>query len=317
MQGRIWVESQVGSGSVFHFEIEVQLPARNSLDEPIDAVAPAAVVPGASRSTSSLRRRPGAKSQSLRILLAEDNRVNQRLAVGLLERMGHRVIVVETGQAVVNACRSEAFDLVLMDVQMPGMDGLDATRVIRNNEESLGQHVPIIAMTAHAMSGDRQRCLDAGMDDYLSKPIRIAELEEKIAAFVDDSQLESTIESVPDSEVDNELSGAWDAIDHDTDLLRIMADAFLEESAELLLVMSASWERCDWEQLSHAAHSLKGSALALHASELASICSVLEQTRDSANRETIAGELEELRRELRSLETRLERFLNQQRRIDD
>lgn len=317
MQGRIWVESQVGSGSVFHFEIEVQLPARNSLDEPIDAVAPAAMVPGASRSTSSLRRRPGAKSQSLRILLAEDNRVNQRLAVGLLERMGHRVIVVETGQAVVEACLSEAFDLVLMDVQMPGMDGLDATRVIRNNEESLGQHVPIIAMTAHAMSGDRQRCLDAGMDDYLSKPIRIAELEEKIAAFVDDSPLESTIESVPDSEVDNELSGAWDAIDHDTDLLRIMADAFLEESAELLLVMSASWERCDWEQLSHAAHSLKGSALALHASELASICSVLEQTRDSANRETIVGELEELRRELRSLETRLERFLNQQRRIDD
>ncbi|MDP1561339.1 MAG: response regulator, partial [Pirellulaceae bacterium] len=314
MHGRIWVQSNFGSGSTFHFELEVGLPTH------VPTVGDDALTrsqPNAPRSASTTRRRSGIKNRSLRILLAEDNRVNQRLAVGLLERMGHRVAVVESGQAAVDACQRDSFDLVLMDVQMPGLDGLDATRAIRTNERLLGRHVPIIAMTAHAMSGDRQRCLDAGMDDYLSKPIRIAELEEKVASVIDESSSESANEDSIELDVDSELSGALDAIDHDTDLLRIMADAFREESAELLLVMSAAWERSDWEQLSHAAHSLKGSALALHASELAAICAVLEQTRDFGQREEVAAELEELRLELRSVETRLERFLNQQRRIND
>lgn len=314
MNGRIWVQSNFGSGSTFHFELEVGLPAQLPTGGN-DAATPSQ--PKAPRSASTTRRRSGTNNRSLRILLAEDNRVNQRLAVGLLERMGHRVAVVESGQAAVDACQRDSFDLVLMDVQMPGLDGLDATRAIRTNEQLLGRHVPIIAMTAHAMSGDRQRCLDAGMDDYLSKPIRITELEEKIASVVDESSSESENEDSIELDVDSELAGALDAIDHDTDLLRIMADAFLEESAELLLVMSAAWERSDWEQLSHAAHSLKGSALALHASELAAICAVLEQTRDFGKRDEVAAELEELRLELRSVETRLERFLNQQRRIND
>ncbi|MBL8854899.1 MAG: PAS domain-containing protein [Planctomycetaceae bacterium] len=314
MHGRIWVESHFGSGSCFHFEMDVALPeeslaASSSPQTPSDANTP--------RAAAATRRRAALKNRSLRILLAEDNRVNQRLAVGLLERMGHRVVVVESGQAAVAACQQDSFDLVLMDVQMPGLDGLDATRAIRVHEQSGARHVPIVAMTAHAMSGDRQRCLDAGMDDYLSKPIRIAELEEKIANCIDYSTEETESDWSLENEVDSELSEALDAIDHDTDLLRIMADAFLEESAELLLIMSAAWERSDWEQLSHAAHSLKGSALALHASELAAICAVLEQTRDFADREEVAKELEAMRVELRSLEARLQRFLNQQRGIVD
>ena len=109
---------------------------------------------------------------SLRILLAEDSLVNQKLAVGLLEKHGHTVDVVENGTAAVRAVRKQSYDLVLMDIQMPEMDGLEATRVIREMECIHGGHLPIVAMTAHAMKGDRERCLSAGMDGYVAKPIR-------------------------------------------------------------------------------------------------------------------------------------------------
>jgi len=112
----------------------------------------------------------------LRILLAEDNLVNQRLACRLLEKRGHRVTVVSTGTAALDAHAAASFDLILMDVQMPEMDGLEATAAIRMRERASGTHIPIIAMTAHAMSGDRERCISAGMDSYISKPLHIDEL---------------------------------------------------------------------------------------------------------------------------------------------
>jgi len=117
----------------------------------------------------------------LRILLAEDSVVNQRLAVAILEKHGHGVTVAGDGQAALELLRDGAFDLVLMDVEMPNLDGLEATAAIRQRERDGGGHVPVIAMTAHAMKGDRERCLEAGMDDYVSKPIRAADLFQKIA----------------------------------------------------------------------------------------------------------------------------------------
>ncbi len=116
----------------------------------------------------------------LRILLAEDSVVNQRLAVAILEKHGHGVTVAGDGQAALELLRDGAFDLVLMDVEMPNLDGLEATAAIRQRERDGGGHVPVIAMTAHAMKGDRERCLEAGMDDYVSKPIRAADLFQKI-----------------------------------------------------------------------------------------------------------------------------------------
>jgi CheY-like chemotaxis protein len=122
---------------------------------------------------------PRARSH-LHILLAEDNEVNQRLAVRLLERAGHSVVVVADGAAALAALAQSSFDLVLMDVEMPGMSGLEATAVLRQRERATGKRLPVVAMTAHAMKGDRERCLEAGMDGYLSKPIHPDDLTEAI-----------------------------------------------------------------------------------------------------------------------------------------
>jgi CheY-like chemotaxis protein len=121
---------------------------------------------------------------SLRVLLAEDNPVNQLLATRLLEKRGHRVTVAANGLEALAALEGESYDLVFMDVQMPEMDGLEATIAIREKEKAGANRVPIIALTAHAMKGDQERCLEAGMDGYLSKPIRPQELDEFLEKYV-------------------------------------------------------------------------------------------------------------------------------------
>jgi signal transduction histidine kinase/HPt (histidine-containing phosphotransfer) domain-containing protein len=134
----------------------------------------------------------------LKILLAEDSLYNQKLAVALLERRGHRVVVANNGAEAAGLARSDTFDLVLMDVQMPEMDGLEATRVIREREAGSDRRLPIVAMTAQAMKGDRERCLEAGMDDYLTKPVRSAELYATIEKVVGAAPRGLAPEKLPD-----------------------------------------------------------------------------------------------------------------------
>lgn len=124
----------------------------------------------------------------LNVLLAEDNAVNQRLAVRLLEKRGHKVVVAGNGLEALAALKKESFDLVFMDVQMPEMDGYEATAAIREAERDSGRHQPVIALTAHAMKGDREKCLAAGMDGYLSKPIRPQELDEVLEEYLRNQQ---------------------------------------------------------------------------------------------------------------------------------
>jgi CheY-like chemotaxis protein len=132
------------------------------------------------------RYRTQAPMKRLQILLAEDNVVNQRLVVRLLEKHGHTVLIANTGYEVLTILDQQPVDLVLMDVQMPDMDGLKATAVIREQERQRGGHLPIIALTAHAMKGDEERCFAAGMDGYVSKPVNIQTLSEAISHMLDD-----------------------------------------------------------------------------------------------------------------------------------
>ena len=131
----------------------------------------------------------GPRESHLYILLAEDNLVNQKVACKLLERRGHDVTVVNNGVEALSALEQRAFDLILMDIQMPEMDGLEATRQIRDRERSTGIHIPILAMTAHAMKGDRERCLAAGMDGYISKPVQVQSLMQTIHTLVPTSDV--------------------------------------------------------------------------------------------------------------------------------
>jgi CheY-like chemotaxis protein len=159
-------------------------PIRQSqlLDAIVTALASSATQEMIKEGSASAARLPFSPSAMgvLHVLLAEDNVVNQRLAMRMLEKRGHQVVVVTNGRDAVSAVDGGEFDLVLMDVQMPEMDGLEATRTIRAKEAGSGSRIPIIAMTAHAMKGDRERCLLAGMDDYVSKPVQPAELFETI-----------------------------------------------------------------------------------------------------------------------------------------
>ncbi len=202
----------------------------------------------------------GENREGYHILLAEDNRVNQRLAGRLLEKAGHRVVIASNGLKAVAAFEKEAFDLILMDVQMPEMNGYEATASIREKEKVSGGHIPIIAMTAHAMKGDRERCLEAGMDGYVAKPIKIEELFEAIALCTGIQTGEG--ESIPG---DSTTEGVFDLEEMlsrtggDEELLRELVDLFLEEYAGLLLEIEEAIAHSNSQGLEFAAHTLRGS----------------------------------------------------------
>jgi CheY-like chemotaxis protein len=163
MGGHLHVESEEGRGSTFHFTCPF------SLSDPAEREDQAPPACGS------------AETAALSILVAEDNVVNQVLVKALLKARGHGITVANNGREVLSLLDGQPFDLILMDIQMPEMDGLQATAEIRQRERRTGEHVPIAAMTAHAMTGDRERCLEAGMDEYISKPISVKELLAVIA----------------------------------------------------------------------------------------------------------------------------------------
>jgi two-component system sensor histidine kinase/response regulator len=202
---------------------------------------------------------PPEASGSLHILLAEDNAINQRLAVYLLEKHGHEVVVANNGKEVLTALAHQPFDLVLMDVQMPEMDGLETTASIRAREQEQGGYVPIVAMTAHAMESDRERCLTAGMDGYLTKPVRPRELFETIARLIPHRADigEERPQATAASDVFDRAS-LLTRIDGDETLLQELIGLFLEDAPQRLDQLRDALVDNDPQQLERIAHTLKG-----------------------------------------------------------
>ena len=292
MGGRIWLESAPGRGSKFHFTAMVERPSL--------AKAP--------------HWRAGGKNKQ-RILVAEDNIVNQRLASRLLEREGHQVEIAVSGRQALEWLERKRFDLVLMDLQMPEMDGLEAALEIRRRERGSGKRIPIVAITAQASELDRQRCFEAGMDAYVTKPVRVAELMSMIESVIPGGSL-MNIDADGRGVMEQQLlqldeSVALSRVGGDRGLLREVVELFLDDYPSVLEKIRAAVSTQDASALEHHAHSLKGSVSTFGAKGAFDAALVLERkgrSGDLSGIEEGLGQLESalgtLRPELETLQTR-------------
>jgi CheY-like chemotaxis protein len=194
---------------------------------------------------------PCRAGRSLAILLVEDNVVNRKLVSTRLQKEGHHIVSAENGREALSALEQRSFDVVLMDVQMPEMSGLEATAAIRLREQGTGHHIPIIAMTAHAMKGDRERCLDAGMDGYLTKPIQLEALRQVIHKLTAGCRHESMEGALDRAVVLESVGGDWN-------LLRQIVELFLANCPQMMVELRDAIVRSDAGALRLVAHTLKG-----------------------------------------------------------
>jgi signal transduction histidine kinase/DNA-binding response OmpR family regulator len=220
--------------------------------------------------------RPAAGDDVTHVLLAEDNAINRKVLLRMLSKLGCRTEAVANGREAVDAVSRRDYDIILMDLQMPTMDGFEATGEIRRRERERGGHVPIIAVTAHAMEGDEARCRTAGMDDYLSKPVRLEDLGACLDRWrPDTSQDCEPASSVPaDAAIDLEQLDA--TCDGDPEMEHELTRLFIDDSTEALAALDASIAAGDAVRLLAQAHSLKGSCGYLGANALAAACDDLE-----------------------------------------
>jgi PAS domain S-box-containing protein len=259
--------------------------------------------------------------ESLHVLLAEDNQVNQKLAVHVLERLGHKVQVAKNGREALELLEKSAFDLVLMDIQMPEMGGEEATQRIRAMEKARGGHVPIVAMTAHAMAGDKERFLAAGMDEYISKPISQERLREVVRSLgrapgaVDGAKggpapaVETTAPNPPTVQLDREALLA--RVESDTELLATLVAVFKADRPQMMADIEEALLAGDAVALGESAHTMKGALSVFGVEPARSIAERLEATGKSGRIDSARGLYEELGRAVAAAEAGLEALLGE------
>ncbi len=251
----------------------------------------------------------------LKILLAEDNLMNQTLAIGILSRHGHQLTIANNGCEAIDAYQDEHFDVILMDVQMPVMDGFGATAEIRKLERSNGRRTPIVAMTAHAMQGDRERCIEGGMDEYMSKPIRAKQLLQILDSLQSPQSSVSTTAIEPPAETAQsdamiDWNSAMDSVEGDRKLFKSLIEVFRSESLRSLHDLRTATETNDVKTLRSLAHSLKGAMLAVGAIKTAKFTESIELAAAHESTELIFARLRMLELQLNQISEELEVFLH-------
>ncbi len=301
MGGRVWIESEAGQGATFHFT--AKFPVR------------ATTAARAGRADARMKTAGYNPRRRLRILLAEDNAINCAVASRILELQGHILAHAANGREAVDACMSEAFDLILMDVQMPEMDGFEATGLIRKMEAAGRARTTIVAITAHALVGDRERCLAAGMDDYVSKPLRKEEVLRVLATVSESSSFSSSItSSIPYSDLrtrtrnedgEEETNATLysrnellEQCNGDDALLGQLIAIFNEGTPQVLAAIGASIANQDAAAAAAGAHMLLRSIGAFGAQDAHALTSRLETEAKQNNLRAAALTLAKLEREI-------------------
>jgi CheY-like chemotaxis protein/HPt (histidine-containing phosphotransfer) domain-containing protein len=245
-----------------------------------------------------------AYSQS-RVLLAEDNVVNQKVTSRIVEKLGFRVDIVASGVEAVAAWSTGHYDLILMDCQMPIMDGYDATREIRKLERE-PRHIPIVALTAHAMKGADEQCRLAGMDDYLTKPIDRAVLETVLKRYLSDAPLQDNATNMKSAAVSSASADDppvdWEALieatDQDGDLIRELTTLFIGSSDVGVAAIARAIATADFDAVRRKAHEIKGVSANMHAQKLSSTAAQIEEAIEAGEYGHVATLADELRREM-------------------
>ncbi|RJP33860.1 MAG: response regulator [Candidatus Omnitrophota bacterium] len=241
-----------------------------------------------------------------RILLAEDNKVNQKLAVSRLEKGGYTVVVASDGEEALSLYQNQPFDLILMDVQMPNVDGFEATAIIREKEKNSGAHIPIVAMTAHAMKGDCERCLSAGMDAYIAKPIKATELYETLDRLLHQPQNQDhPTEPILDKE------HLFMEYGDDKELLNELIHLFMQESESHISIIQKAITDRDSQALEREAHSLKGSASNFASPLTVASALALEQLGKQGDFTNADQAFHELKQRIELLQNALRRLLEE------